>query len=80
LSSSAKLSVAIDGSKFKAVNTRDRNFTKAKMQLRLAQIDESIARYGVRTCSAPDRERACASVLDSYWNSYWWSPVGGARE
>src|SRR5664279_4809468 len=38
-------SVAIDGSKFKAVNTRDRNFTQAKMQRRLAQIDESIARY-----------------------------------
>jgi hypothetical protein len=44
-SCSAKLSVAIDGSKFKAVNTRDRNFTQAKMQRRLAQIDESIARY-----------------------------------
>jgi hypothetical protein len=38
-------SVAIDGSKFKAVNTRDWNFTEAKMQRRLAQIDESIARY-----------------------------------
>jgi len=38
-------SVAIDGSKFKAVNTRDRNITQAKMQRRLAQIDESIARY-----------------------------------
>ena len=37
--------VAIDGSKFKAVNTRDRNFKQAKMQRRLAQIDESIARY-----------------------------------
>src|SRR3978361_1988894 len=36
---------AIDGSKFKAVNTRDRNFTQAKMQRRLAQIDESIDRY-----------------------------------
>src|ERR1700732_2107172 len=38
-------SVAIDGSKFKAVNARDQNFTQAKMQRRLAQIDESIARY-----------------------------------
>src|SRR6266567_4449771 len=36
---------AIDGSKFKAVNNRDKNFTQAKMQRRLAQIDESIARY-----------------------------------
>src|SRR5229473_7159331 len=41
----SEASVAIDGSKFKAVNTRDRNFTKAKMQRRLEQIDESIARY-----------------------------------
>jgi hypothetical protein len=38
-------SVAIDGSKFKAVNARDRNFTQAKMQRRLEQIDESIVRY-----------------------------------
>jgi transposase len=38
-------SVAIDGSKFKAVNARDRNFTEAKMKRRLEQIDESIARY-----------------------------------
>lgn len=37
--------VAIDGSKFKAVNNRDRNFTKAKVKRRLQQIDESIARY-----------------------------------
>jgi len=41
----SEASVAIDGSKFKAVNARDRNFTQAKMQRRLAQIDESIARY-----------------------------------
>ena len=38
-------SVAIDGSKFKAVNARDKNFTKAKMKRRLERIDESIARY-----------------------------------
>jgi len=38
-------SVAIDGSKFKAVNARDKNFTEAKMKRRLARIDESIARY-----------------------------------
>jgi transposase len=37
--------VAIDGSKFKAVNNRNRNFTQAKVKLRLKQIDESIARY-----------------------------------
>jgi gas vesicle protein len=38
-------SVAIDGSKFKAVNNRDRNFTRAKMDRRMAQIEESVARY-----------------------------------
>jgi transposase len=38
-------SVAIDGSKFKAVNTRDKNFTRAKMERRLAQIEESVSRY-----------------------------------
>jgi hypothetical protein len=38
-------SVAIDGSKFKAVNTHDKNFTRAKMERQLAQIEESVARY-----------------------------------
>src|SRR5918995_2770876 len=37
--------VAVDGSKFKAVNNRDRNFTPAKMQRRLAEIEAAIARY-----------------------------------
>ncbi len=37
--------VAIDGSKFKAVNNRDRNFTRAKMKHRLAQVEASIDRY-----------------------------------
>src|SRR5213594_3773245 len=41
----AKASVAIDGSKFKAVNNRDKNFTQAKVERRLAQIEESVARY-----------------------------------
>lgn len=35
----AEASVAIDGSKFKAVNNRDRNYTTNKMKRRLAQID-----------------------------------------
>jgi hypothetical protein len=38
-------SVAIDGSKFKAVNNRDKNFTRAKTDRRMAQIEESVARY-----------------------------------
>jgi len=40
-----ELLIAIDGSKFKAVNNRNRNFTQGKVRLRLKQIDESIARY-----------------------------------
>lgn len=47
--------VAIDGSKFKAVNNRDRNFTKAKMKRRLEQIDQSIERYLGQLASA-DRQ------------------------
>jgi uncharacterized protein YutD len=38
----AEASVVIDGSKFKAVNNRDKNFTRAKMERRVAQI---VARY-----------------------------------
>ena len=37
--------IAIDGSKFKAVNNRDRNFTRGKLKARLKQIEESIERY-----------------------------------
>src|SRR2546428_5304418 len=40
-----RASVAIDGSKFKAVNNRDRNFTRAKVERRRAQLEESVARY-----------------------------------
>jgi len=37
--------VAIDGSKFKAVNSRDCNFTNGKIDKRQEQIEESIQRY-----------------------------------
>jgi transposase len=37
--------VAIDGSKFKAVNSRDRNFTPGKIDGRQKQIEQSIQRY-----------------------------------
>jgi transposase len=36
---------AIDGSKFKAVNARDKNFTPAKLKARMEQVEASIARY-----------------------------------
>ena len=41
----ATASVAIDGSKFKAVNNRDKNFTRGKVERRRAQLEESVARY-----------------------------------
>jgi hypothetical protein len=37
--------LAIDGSKFKAVNNRDKNFTRTKMKRRLAEVEASIERY-----------------------------------
>src|SRR5271168_2642478 len=49
--------VAIDGSKFKAVNNRDKNFTDRKLEARMQQLDESIARYMVELDRA-DREPA----------------------
>ena len=52
--------VAIDGSKFKAVNNRDRNFTRAKLKRRLQQIDESIERYLGQIASADRQEAAVA--------------------
>jgi len=52
----ADASVVIDGSKFKAVNNRDRNFSRAKMERRLAQIEESVARYLQQLDSADRQE------------------------
>ena len=37
--------VAIDGSKFKGVNTRDKNFTRASIKRRMEQVEASIDRY-----------------------------------
>ena len=53
--------VAIDGSKFKAVNTRDKNFTPAKLQRRIEQIEQSIARYMAAMETADRREGEVAS-------------------
>ncbi|NNE64300.1 MAG: IS1182 family transposase [Gammaproteobacteria bacterium] len=54
--------IAIDGSKFKAVNNRNRNFTEAKIKLRLKQIDESIARYLGQIASADRVELSTAKA------------------
>ena len=53
-------SVAIDGAKFKAVNTRDKNFTKGKIKRRMAQIEDSVARYLGQLDSA-DRQEASSA-------------------
>jgi len=54
-------SVAIDGSKFKAVNNRDRNFTQAKMAKRMAQVEESVGRY-LRQLDAADRQEPSPGI------------------
>ena len=56
----ADASVAIDGSKFKAVNSRDRNFTRNKMKRRLEQIEESVERYLHQLDSADRQEPSLA--------------------
>jgi transposase len=56
LSLLATTSVAIDGSKFKAVNNRDRNFTKGKVERRRAQLEESVARYLAQLDTADRQE------------------------
>jgi transposase len=55
-------SVAIDGSKFKAVNNRDRNFTHAKMARRMAQIEESVGRY-LRQLDSADRQEPSEAII-----------------
>ncbi len=56
----ADAGVAIDGAKFKAVNTRDKNFTKGKLKRRLAQIEDSVARYLGQLDSADRQEPSLA--------------------
>ncbi len=48
--------IAIDGSKFKAVNNRDKNFTRAKMKRRLQAVEASIERYLDRVAEADQNE------------------------
>ena len=52
--------VAIDGSKFKADNNRDRNYTRAKLKRRLELIDESIKKYLGQIASADRLDEAVA--------------------
>jgi transposase len=52
--------VAIDGSKFKAVNNRDKNFTERKLQARMEQLEESVSRY-LAELDRADREPSMVS-------------------
>lgn len=47
--------IAIDGTRIKAVNSRERNFTKAKLDKALAESDERLARY-LEQLDTADRE------------------------
>ncbi|EOW2301008.1 TPA: IS1182 family transposase [Pseudomonas aeruginosa] len=58
----AEALVAIDGSKFKAVNNRDRNFTSAKLQRRMEEIESSISRYLTALDTADRQEPAVAQA------------------
>ncbi len=60
--------VAIDGSKFKAVNNRDKNFTPAKMKRRLEQIEKSIDRYLGQLDSADREEPSVAEAKTARLN------------
>jgi transposase len=59
----AKASVAIDGSKFKAVNNRDKNFTQAKVERRRKQLEESVARYLAQLDTADRQEPSEVVIL-----------------
>jgi transposase len=52
--------VAIDGSKFKAVNNADRAFTEYKLQMRMAQLEENVGRY-LEELDRADREPSLVS-------------------
>lgn len=54
--------IAIDDSKFKAVNNRDRNFTQGKVKARTQQIEQSIDRYLAAMDSA---DRASPEVVEA---------------
>jgi hypothetical protein len=56
----AEAILAIDGSKFKAVSNRDKNFTDRKLKARIEQLQESIGRYLAELHQA-DRESAAVS-------------------
>jgi transposase len=55
---------AIDGSKFKGVNARDKNFTRRKVRTRLEKLNETIARYLI-ALDAADRQESMDAASGS---------------
>lgn len=55
--------VAVDGSKFKAVNNRDRNFTPAKIASRLAHLEKEVGRY-IEEADRADRQETGAALAE----------------
>jgi hypothetical protein len=51
-----KASIAIDGSKFKAVNNRDRNYTRATAERHRVRLEQSVTRYLCQLDTADRRE------------------------
>lgn len=60
--------IAIDGSRFKAVNNRDRNFTKAKVKRRIAAINKSLERYFDQLESLDRQEQQIPKVKTEHIN------------
>ena len=55
---------AIDGSKFKGVNARDKNFTRSKVRTRLAKLEKSAAQY-LTALDAADRQESMSEGSSS---------------
>ena len=55
--------VAIDGSKFKAVNSRDRNATRGKVERRKKEIEKSVERYLQQLDTADRQEPSMAGTM-----------------
>lgn len=60
--------IAIDGSRFKAVNNRDRNFTRAKVKRRIESINKGLDRYFEQLDSADRHEQALPKVKVEHIN------------
>lgn len=60
--------VAIDGSKFKAVNSSDRNFTQAKLKRRMEEIEANIGRYLADLDTADRQEPATKQARSTRLN------------